>query len=106
LSGLYLKVYRYARGKGEEKVRNAGKAMDGVKRKIRATKSADPKKPRGLTEPVGSPLQLAREGDSPERSDNLVAPRGIQPIPSVIGHGAKKRLVRMGPKNLLFYFIF
>jgi hypothetical protein len=59
-----------------------------------------------LTERVESQLQLAREGDTPEKSDNLLAPRGIQPIPSVIGHGAKKRLVQMGLRNLLFYFIF
>lgn len=45
------------------KVRNAGKIMDGVKRKIRATETADPKKSRGLTERVESRLQLAREGD-------------------------------------------
>lgn len=82
-------------------MRNAGKAMDGVKRKIRTTESADPKKSHGLTERVESRLQLAREGDCPEKSDNLLAPRGI---PILIGYGAKKRLVRMGPKNLLFLF--
>lgn len=60
------------------------------------------KKSHGLKDQVESRFQLARERDSPEKSDNLLAPRGIQPNEGLIGHCERNGCPNAMQKKCIF----